>query len=167
MIMLLLNNKFRFKQIILGKKVHNSSYEKMLDIFKDVSVGFAKAVNIFSKIEQKNEENIYDTKYNGIRMSRNCRYMNKMIKEYDNYFQEMNLNVQEYEKIQQVWLQELLKYEKNINDFFEYEKLSKYFICYSLAFWKKFKNKTAKECEEEIWHFAKKLRGLTNGISNK
>lgn len=167
MIIMLLSSNLKFSQVVLGKKIHNSSYSKMLNIFKDVSLSFKKSINTLGINSYEKQNDFEKIKYNGIRKTSRCKFFEYMMENYKIYFEELSCNVYEYDKIQKLWLEKLIEYIKNINNDSVDNELQKYFICYVLAYWKKFEKSSLLNCEKQIWEFAKKLKEEVNGVNSK
>lgn len=157
MISLVFKYNLKYTQINLGKKIHSSSYTKMEKIFFDV----AKSLQIsFKDLKMKDITTELELKYNSINKKRRCKFKNRII-ECNNYrYKKICVNVDEYEKVKQIWKEELLKYIKNLeqNNQSNIDKMKDIFMCYVLSYWKNFDKRTAKECEESIWDFAENIR---------
>lgn len=169
MVSLVFKYNLNYSQVKLGKKVHSLSYNKMEKIFVDVAESFRVSFKEFKNVEKEKEDKLI---YNSISNNRWNKYKNKVIEKNKYRYDELKIDISQYERIKELWIKAIVIYLLEMNEFDNKEIISmeNLFMCYVLAYWKKFEKSNIKECENYIWDLAQevsKRRNEKNEISYK
>lgn len=157
MVFLAISDNLNLEQIKLGVKIHSPSYKKMKYIFLDVANGLKYSLIYYNFKSIKNININSIEKYISISTRKNIKAYNYLMKKE----RKKIINCSYYDAYNE-WVKCLSYFILNINSISQYEieKISNKFITYTLLYWKKYRFKSKKKCEKQIYDLSNDLRKI-------
>lgn len=150
-------NNLKVYQIELDKKIHNPSYNKMENMFREVLNSF-----VFTWINLKNNNLTMDyaigrndKTLNSIISSRNFKHKQRAIELYSEHIKKIDKNL----ILENLWVDCLVDLIKN-PELVDTDKVFNTFMARATKFWLQAEKASAKECEKIINNQAKKTYTL-------
>ena len=147
----------KIKQIMLGSKLHNSSFYKIKDMFKQVLQSFIKTVKckLYKLDQYKNQEKIY-LKTCSLLPNRDFKHKEFAKKEYKKakaYFNKQGIKIT-HKNIEDLWIKNfallIKKIKQNLLDEKFLEDFEQLFYARSTSFWLQAEKISAQKAEEII-----------------
>lgn len=149
-------NNLKIKQIYLGTKIHNPSYNKMEGMFKEVLEAFVFTWKHLNKSNEKEISNFEELKVVSNNIIRSKTFKHKQ--------QAKEMRALYSSKVdspngRELWITEMVKMVKSIENIGkdEKEKIFNVFMYRATDFWLKAQYKGAEQCETEILEQAQKI----------